>query len=716
MKLLVLLAAAAAAGAADWSLEALYKRPFLWGQTPERLSWSRSGHTLVFLWNEAGQAFREIYAFHPDSGRLARVTALEAVNDEFNAGESEKDDRLRRHRAPDAGIAAFDVSRDGTEVAFSWRGDLYTAPTAGSTAPFRLTRTKEAESAPQFSPDGKRLAFQRGGQLYVQDRATGQLLQITEIEAGGGSLAAARWSPDGKRFLYTVRRGQARQIPLPNYSGRFVTARPFSRTVAGDEPQEMAAFVIPAEGGKPVAVEPGPWGARVIVRNYEWSPDSSRLLWAAVHPSMKKLQILVADAATGKTKVVVEETDPAWVQAAPAGWSPDSKEIFFLSDRDGYSHLYAVAASGGAPRQVTRGAWEIYPDMFGWDPQWIGDYLYYSSTEQGTAERHFYRIRPDGTAKQKLSTREGINLGLVSEDGRHTAWLRADLNHPLDLWVDAERVTRSVRPEFAGYQWPEMRFVSYPSKADGNPVAARMMLPHGYRPEERSGKQWPAVVYIHGAGYATSVLKQWGSYNELRFLFNCYLAHKGYVVLEPDYRGSSGYGRRWRTDVYLHLGGKDLEDVLGGVEYLRGLGNIDMKRVGIWGVSYGGFMTNMALFLSPGTFRAGASWAAVNDWENYNAVYTAQRLNTPQSNPEAYRRSSPVSFTSMLRDKLLIVHGMVDNNVLFQDAVQLTEKLIQDGKDFAHIYYPQESHGFVREETLVDAYRRTAEWFDAWLR
>jgi dipeptidyl aminopeptidase/acylaminoacyl peptidase len=182
-----------------------------------------------------------------------------------------------------------------------------------------------------------------------------------------------------------------------------------------------------------------------------------------------------------------------------------------------------------------------------------------------------------------------------------------------------------------------------------------------------------------------------------------------------DYRGSSGYGRDWRTDVYLHMGGPDLEDVLGGVEYLRGLGNIDIRRLGIWGVSYGGFMTNMAMFAAPHAFRAGSAWAAVNDWENYNSYYTAERLNTPQQNPEAYRRSSPITFSGQLKNHLLIVHGMVDDNVLFQDSVQLTEKLIHEGKDFSHIFYPEESHGFVRDETWIDAFRRTSEWFDRYL-
>jgi dipeptidyl aminopeptidase/acylaminoacyl peptidase len=188
------------------------------------------------------------------------------------------------------------------------------------------------------------------------------------------------------------------------------------------------------------------------------------------------------------------------------------------------------------------------------------------------------------------------------------------------------------------------------------------------------------------------------------------------VVLDMDYRGSLGYGRDWRTGVYLHMGGKDLDDVLGGVDHLRSLGNIDMGKIGIWGSSYGGFMTAMAMFLSPETFRAGAAFSSVTDWENYNAFYTEQRLTRPQDNPEAYRRSSPIHFARMLRNPLLLVHGMVDNNVMFQDAVQLAEKLIHEGKAFEQAYYPEESHLFAREETLIDAFRRTADFFDRHLQ
>jgi dipeptidyl aminopeptidase/acylaminoacyl peptidase len=702
-----------AAVAQSPTIEHLFRRPLLWGTSPDQVTWSKKGHTLVFLWNADGRRFRDLYSYSPDEQRLTRLTDLEKQEDEINISEEEKDDRLKPYVMPPAGLGSFDLSPDGWRVAFSYKGDLYIAETDGKARPLRLTRTKELETSPQFSPDSKKLASLRGGQLIVQDLTNGQIWQATNVE--GADLEGYRWSPDGKTFVCLTKKG-ARQLPLPNYSGRFVAARNFVRTVAGDEPGDFGIFLVPSEGGKQDTIEIGTPVGKGSLRMPEWAPDSKKLVALYNSPTWKKKQVMILDAHTRKANTVAEESDDRWVDYGFAGWSPDSKTVLFTSEKDGWAHLYVVPSEGGEPKQLTHGEWEVHRESFSEDPQWIGDSIYFASTEGDTAQRHTYRIRPDGSGKEKLSQKEGLNIAHVSEDGKYIAWKLADPRNPFDLWVNDKRVTQSPRPEFYTHQWPEIKYVSYPSRGDKKPVAARLMLPPDYRIADRSQKPHPAVVYIHGAGYATSVLKQWGSYQDYRFAYNTFLASKGYVVLEMDYRGSTGYGRDWRSGVYLHMGGPDLDDVLGGVDYLKSLGNIDMNKLGIWGVSYGGFMTDMAMFLSPGTFKAGSAWAAVNDWENYNAGYTAQRLNTPQSNPEAYRRSSPIHFSNNLKDHLLIIHGIVDDNVLFQDAVQLSEKLIHEGKDFSQAFYPQESHGFVRDETWIDALRRTTEWFERYLR
>lgn len=697
------------------SLDRLFSRPFLWGTSPTGIEWSRQGHTLAFLWNAEGRRFQDLYAYHPDSRRLVRLTDHEAFEDDLLKTQEEKDDRRSQYLMPREGLTGFALSDDGTKAAFAYRGELWVVPTDGKEQPLRLTRTKAAESNPRFFPDGERLAFTRDGQIHTLNLKTAQLWQVTGVEEAQGSITGWTLAPDGERFAVIVRKDRPRQQVLPNYSGRFVAAESLPRGVAGDEPLAYSLFLIPAEGGDTKTVETGTLGDKIWPSSPEWSRDSSKILMRVVDASTKKQQLVVIDALRAEGKVVFEEEDPAWVYWSEHGWSPDGKWIWFLSERDGWSHLYKLPADGGEPVQLTRGNYELNPDRLTEQPQWIGDWIYFTSTEEGPSERHFYRIAPDGTRKQKLSSRPGLNTGRVSEDGRFTAMLMADLTNPFDVWAGDHRVTQSPLPEFYKQDWPETVFIQFPTRGDGKSVHAKMLLPPGYKLDDKSRK-WPSVFFIHGAGYATSVLKQWGSYHEVRFAFNTWLANQGYVVMDLDYRGSSGYGRDWRTDVYLHLGGRDLDDVLGAVDYMATLGNIDMDRLGIWGVSYGGFMTNMAMFLVPDAFKAGAAWAAVNDWENYNPWYTTQRLETPRRNPESYRRSSPITYSRGLKNHLLMIHGMVDSNVLFQDAVQLTEKLLAEGKHFDHFYYPQEDHGFVRDETWRDAFRRTAEWFERHLK
>ena len=705
----LILALASVLPAQDWSLNHLYSRPFIWGTWPSQAVWSKHGHVLGFLWNSAGGSFHDLYVYRAEGKQLVRLTDLEHLKDPINDADAETDVYRKHYLAPPAGLTSFDLSSDGTEAVFSYRGDLFAVPTAGGTIQ-RLTKTKAAETSPFLAPDGTRLAFAQGGQVYVMNRRNGLLEQRTDIKAPA-VLSGFSWSPSGKYIAYSTRAGLGRTMPLPNYSGAFVTAPTFPRDVAGDSPVPLQHFVVESSGDNPPKQLDTGHGSGF--RATRWSEDSRYLLLVTQAANLKSQDVLVIDVNTGKSKSVYHQTDDRWVEAADAGWDPSSKNIWFVSYQSGFQHLYTVAIDGSNLRQLTKGNWEIHNDTFSNRPEWIGNGIYYSSTEKGTAERQLYRIATTGGSEpEQLTHHEGMNIGWVTEDGKAQAILQADVKNPFDLYVNGNRVTKSPLPEFYKTVWAESRFVSYPSAKDKRPVAARLLLPPGYDLADANAKPRPAIVYVHGSGYATSVLKQWGSYQELRFVFNNYLAHQGYVVLEMDYRGSTNYGRDWRSGVYLDMGGPDLQDVLGGVEYLRSLKNIDMNRVGIWGWSYGGFMTAMALFRAPTVFQAGAAFSGVDDWANYNATYTDQRLTTPAENPEAYERSSPIHFSQELQNHMLLIHGMADNNVLFQDAVQLSEKLVAEGKPFEEIFYPEENHGYVRDETLKDAFGRTAAFFD----
>lgn len=695
------------------SLDRLFTRPYIWGTWPSRIEWAKHAHVLGFLWNAQGETFRDLYVYNADGKKLTRLTDLKGLKDPINDTEAELDPHRKEYLPPPPGLASFDLSGDGTKAVFSYRRDLYLVSTTGGEI-LRLTKTKAAEVDPQFSPDGTKVAFTQAGQVYVLTLGGGMLEQRSDIHPPA-ALNAFRWSPNGKYLAYTVQPQPERTMPLPIYSGEFVTASPFPRSVAGDAPAALQCYVVESSGDNPPRLLD--LGKGFESRPMQWSEDSKYLLVALEAPNYKSEDVRVADVNTAKSKVVFHQTDDRWIEVSDAGWEPTSKHIWLTSDKTGFSHLYTVAVDGAGLRQITTGPWEIHRDPFSSSPQWIGDSIYYSSTAAGTAERQFYKVKADGSAApEQLSKTQGLTIGWVSEDGKEQATMQADMKNPFDLYVNGERVTTSPLPEFYKTDWAEARFLIYPSLKDRKPVSARMLLPPGYNPDDPNQKPRPAIVYIHGSGYATSVLKQWGSYQELRFVFNNYLARQGYVILEMDYRGSTNYGRDWRSGVYLNMGGPDLEDVLGGVEYLKSLKNIDASSIGIWGWSYGGFMTAMAMFRAPAVFKAGAAFSGVYDWRNYNAEYTGERLTTPAENPEAYERSSPIHFSGQLQNQLLIVHGIADDNVLFQDAVQLSEKLIHEGKPIEEAFYPEESHAYVRDESLRGAFGRAARFFDEYIK
>jgi len=255
------------------------------------------------------------------------------------------------------------------------------------------------------------------------------------------------------------------------------------------------------------------------------------------------------------------------------------------------------------------------------------------------------------------------------------------------------------------YDWIKPEIVMIPA-ADGIQVPARLYRPRG------APANGAAVIFVHGAGYLQNVHKWWSSYYR-EYMFHHVLASRGYTVLDLDYRGSAGLGRDWRTAIYRHMGGLDLDDQIAGARWLVATMHVDSSRIGIYGGSYGGFITLMALFTKPGVFAAGAALRPVTDWAHYNHPYTARILNEPQSDSVAYERSSPIYFAQGLVGRLLICHGMVDDNVHFQDTARLIQRLIELGKQNWEVaVYPVEAHGFRRNDSWTDEYRRILKLFE----
>ncbi|MDX1760780.1 MAG: prolyl oligopeptidase family serine peptidase [Christiangramia sp.] len=420
----------------------------------------------------------------------------------------------------------------------------------------------------------------------------------------------------------------------------------------------------------------------------------------------------------GKLRSIERQRDEAWLAGpgigytyygnAEMGWLPDNKHIYFKSEESGYSHLYILNVETGKKKDLTPGDYEVFdPEISRDEKHW-----YFTSSEVHPGERHFYRMPLMGGEAEKLTSMTGKNEVSLSPDEKYMAILYSYMNKPEELYLkktgsskEAQQITSGQSEEFSSYDWREPELINFEAR-DGAMVPARLYLP------EENVKNDAAVVFVHGAGYLQNAHKWWSSYFR-EYMFHNLLTDLGYTVIDIDYRGSAGYGRDWRTGIYRHMGGKDLTDQVDGLKYLIDNHDINPEKVGIYGGSYGGFITLMAMFTEADTFKAGAALRSVTDWAHYNHGYTSNILNEPSQDPIAYRRSSPIYFAEGLEGDLLIAHGMVDINVHFQDVVRLTQRLIELGKeDWEMAVYPVEDHGFVEPSSWTDEYRRILELFN----
>ena len=427
--------------------------------------------------------------------------------------------------------------------------------------------------------------------------------------------------------------------------------------------------------------------------------------------------IVLVDLQTGELEVVDRQRDEAWIAGPGIGWAsgggtlgwlPDGRHIYFQSEESGYSHLFLLHVAEGKKIPLTKGKFEVFDPFISKDKK----HWYLTTSEVHPGERHFYRMPLYGGERERLTSMEGNNEVSLSPDEKWLAIRHAYSNQPWELYLQpneanaqAVALTSGQSDEFKAYAWRDPELVEFEA-ADGAAVPARLYLPTA------EAKKGAAVIVVHGAGYLQNVHKWWSScFRE--YMFHNLLTDLGYTVLDIDYRGSAGYGRDWRTAIYRHMGGKDLSDQVDGADYLITNHGIDKERIGIYGGSYGGFITLMALFNEGATFKSGAALRSVTDWAHYNHPYTANILNEPADDPIAYRRSSPIYFAEGLEGHLLMAHGMVDINVHFQDVVRLSQRLIELGKDHWELaVYPAEDHAFVEASSWTDEYKRILKLFN----
>ena len=751
--------AAATASAFEFSIANMMRGPEVYGREPQRVQWTADGRWIYFLWNPPGTDWRE-----PARPYRVRATGGSAP------------ERVTEAQMDTVGplLETGVLARDRKSRVVAYNGDLYIVALPAGAAR-RLTETVAEERSPYFSADGRRVFFVRDNNVFFIDLDGGLVRQLTDVRSGPAPkdsaktqgqrgnleaqqrelfdvirdriradsvreaerkareslrvkpfylgtterIASLSVSPLGNALLLvtTVPAERSQQTRVPNY----VTTSGYTeeltvRTKVGDTQNGgRVAFMklpsgdltwlqlVPADTTRPPSQ----------VSALGWTDDGSAALVFAEARNYKTRYIHKVDAATGKLQTLDVLRDSAWVGGpcyGCGGWYDGGKRLWFVSEADGYAHLYTMDANGGDRRQVTSGKWEVLDARLAPD----GRSFELHTSEVSPFERHYYRMPVTGGARERITTQKGGHTALPSPDRTMLADVYSTANRPPELFVMRNRagapmtqLTTSPSAEWLSFSWLAPEIVMIPG-SDGVAVPARI-----YRPKDVNAQpNGAAVIFVHGAGYMHNVHHYWSSYSR-EYMFNQYLASKGYVVLDIDYRGSAGYGRDWRTAIYRWMGGRDLQDHVDGSRYLQREFGIDPERIGIYGGSYGGFITLMALFTAPKQFGAGAGLRSVTDWAHYNHTYTARILNQPQDDTLAYRRSSPIYFASGLEDPLLIAHGMVDVNVHFQDVVRLSQRLIELGKTgWEMAVYPVEDHGFVRPSSWTDEYRRIFELFE----
>ena len=582
--------------------------------------------------------------------------------------------------------------------------------------------------------------------------------------APGQNMGGLRLSPDGLWVSLMIREGGEgeKSAVIPHYvtESGYTEDQP-GRGLVGDVQgtTRMVLLNVATGDAKPVTFMPPPLTAigvragtrRVNWQGLLWSEDGKRAVATARTSDNKDAWLLNINPATGATTVLAQIHDEAWVGrfgGGNTGFLPDNRHVYFVSERDGFAHLYVVATDGGVPVQLTQGLFEVLRVRLSEDKQ----KFYLMTSEAGPDKRGLYSLPISGGTRTfitRLSQADEDDWE-ISPDEKTLAIVRSTGNRPPELFLlpnkpsearekaKGERkksdsvkakshsdnsaapalavtseeeepgvvqVTHSPTPEWQSYHWIDPPIVTYKAR-DGATVYARLYKPAKWK------KGGPAVLFVHGAGYLQNA-HSWWSYYYREYMFHHLLTERGYMVLDADYRGSAGYGRDWRTGIYRHMGGKDLDDEVDGAKWLVSTYGVDAKRIGLYGGSYGGFLTLMAMFTQPDVFAAGAALRPVTDWAHYNAGYTANILNEPQNDPAAYRQSSPIFFAEGLKGALLICHGMMDDNVLFQDSVRLEQRLIELHKENWELAaYPVESHAFEEPSSWADEYKRILKLFE----
>lgn len=680
----------------------------VYDQTFTRKVYQRDGD--LFLYNREER----------DQARLTRTRDRE-TNPRFSHDGAdilfERDDNLFRLDLSSGAVLQLTDLRSGAAPRDSKPDEQDAILEAQQDVLFEYIREQEAEEKQRDAARERDREAEDPPPTYYYGNKNVQQLQIDPTERFVTFAASDRPDQDKrtKAISYVTESGYAEELTgRPKVGVPGTTPDLFIQDLERDTTYQVDLHQLPGsydvaeyQREQGVEVDSSKTKRQLFAFGPFWSGDGRYAVVEVRTRDNKDRWITRLDPETGDLTVLDRQHDEAWI-AGPGiswfgggsdmGWLADNRRFYFQSEKTGFSHLYTVDVETGAAAQLTYGAFEIFDPHLSQD----GQTWYFTSSEVSPHVRHFYRMPVDGGARTQLTTMDGNNAVALNPDESLMAIQHSFTTRPPEIFLqtpedEPERLTHSQTDAWLAYAWRVPETIRFEA-SDGVRVPAHLFVP-----EHPNGA---AVLFVHGAGYLQNVHNWWSSYFR-EYMFHNLLTDLGYTVMQVDYRASAGYGRDWRTAIYRYMGGRDLQDYVDASGYLTQTYGIDPERIAIYGGSYGGFITLMALFTEPEHFGAGAALRSVTDWAHYNHVYTANILNTPATDSLAFARSSPINFAEGLEDPLLMPHGLVDLNVEFQDIIRLTQRLIELGKeDWELAVYPVEGHGFQEPDSWTDEYRR----------
>ncbi len=665
------------------NLKSIFHEPYIPGNRPSFAGFSPDGKTLYYRW------------------------------------QSQDDEKTKTHmtdlKGKDLGVAPDDLQRfyttspNGKMLVYQQKGDLVI-----SDAEFKNSRTIVASKAFDYdatwSSDGTQLAYVANGDVWITGIGESYIKQVTGKDDNSPSYNIVDWAGSNRLVLSQSDNSDAKEYYFPEYVDTYVktgaSKRGLSTTI-------VSAVDIKSGKISELFREKGWTSVRV-------SPTGNFAVTDFADPAMKKREIISYDLVNDTSYVLFEDSTKGWLYGRTIEFVPGSDKLMFQSERDGWNHIYTVNSDGTGMKQHTHGAYDIPFAEFIDNKTMV-----IATSKNDPGDIQLYKLDLNSDKQEALTSDEGHRRSFsLGPNKRYVVYAKTYFNQPADLYlIDIKKpgkeiqLTHSVPESFNDINWQKEDYVRFTSRDGETQLSASILKPAVI--DEENGN--PVVVFVHGAGSLQNVFKGWSFSYWREYMFNQFLTLNGYYVIEVDYRHSTGYGRKFREDVTNWMGKYETEDIQDGLSYLaENYASVDTSNVGIYGGSYGGFMALYAVGVAPQSFDAAAGLRSVTNWENYyhtNPWYTLPRLGTPESDSLNYARSSPITYADSLTKPVLLLHGLIDNNVGFQDAAQYIERLIQSGNEnFEMMMYPSERHSFQDPDSWYDEYRRIFEFFEKHLK